>query len=57
MTSTVTGLVYAGDANYGPLVDGARQEGSDFNDYRGTSNYNSMQLSLRQRLRDVRSGD
>ena len=30
-----SGLRIAGDADYGPLVDGARQEGSDFNDYLG----------------------
>ncbi len=31
-----SGLKIAGDADYGPLqVDGARQEGSDFNDYLG----------------------
>jgi hypothetical protein len=30
-------LRYAGDADYGPLVDGKRQEGSDFNDYLGVS--------------------
>lgn len=35
ITSTRTGLQIAGDASYGPLVDGARQEGSDFNDYLG----------------------
>lgn len=35
LTSETTGLVYAGDADYGPLVDGARQEGADFNDYLG----------------------
>jgi hypothetical protein len=35
ITSNVTGLQIAGDASYGPLVDGARQEGSDFNDYLG----------------------
>ncbi|MFI0450630.1 NlpC/P60 family protein [Actinomadura sp. 6N118] len=29
------GLRYAGDAHYGPMVDGKRQEGSDFNDYLG----------------------
>jgi hypothetical protein len=29
------GLQIAGDAAYGPLVDGERQEGSDFNDYLG----------------------
>jgi hypothetical protein len=29
------GLRIAGDASYGPLVDGSRQEGSDFNDYLG----------------------
>ena len=29
------GLQVAGDAAYGPLVDGQRQEGSDFNDYLG----------------------
>lgn len=29
------GLQIAGDAAYGPLVDGQRQEGSDFNDYLG----------------------
>jgi hypothetical protein len=29
------GLQIAGDAAYGPLVDGKRQEGSDFNDYLG----------------------
>lgn len=28
-------LQIAGDARYGPLVDGQRQEGSDFNDYLG----------------------
>ena len=31
----VGGLQIAGDADYGPLVDGQRQEGSDFNDYLG----------------------
>ncbi|MBA2715210.1 MAG: right-handed parallel beta-helix repeat-containing protein [Rubrobacteraceae bacterium] len=31
------GLKIAGDADYGPLVNGARQEGSDFNDYLGVS--------------------
>ncbi|HUS28867.1 MAG TPA: NlpC/P60 family protein [Kofleriaceae bacterium] len=35
ITSNTTGLQIAGDASYGPLVDGARQEGSDFNDYLG----------------------
>lgn len=35
ITSSVSGLQIAGDAHYGPLVDGARQEGSDFNDYLG----------------------
>lgn len=31
-----TGMRYAGDASYGPLLaDGTRQEGSDFNDYLG----------------------
>jgi hypothetical protein len=30
-----TGLRIAGDADYGPLVNGERQEGSDFNDYLG----------------------
>jgi cell wall-associated NlpC family hydrolase len=29
------GLQIAGDAKYGPLVDGQRQEGADFNDYLG----------------------
>ncbi|UUZ69003.1 C40 family peptidase [Polaromonas sp. P2-4] len=29
------GLQIAGDAAYGPLVDGKRQEGADFNDYLG----------------------
>jgi NlpC/P60 family len=29
------GVQIAGDAAYGPLVDGKRQEGSDFNDYLG----------------------
>jgi len=29
------GLQIAGDARYGPLKDGQRQEGSDFNDYLG----------------------
>jgi hypothetical protein len=29
------GLQVAGDASYGPLVDGEREEGSDFNDYLG----------------------
>jgi hypothetical protein len=29
------GLQIAGDASYGPLVDGSRQEGSDFHDYLG----------------------
>jgi hypothetical protein len=28
-------LQIAGDASYGPLVDGQRQEGADFNDYLG----------------------
>ena len=28
-------LQIAGDAEYGPLVDGAREEGADFNDYLG----------------------
>jgi cell wall-associated NlpC family hydrolase len=28
-------LQIAGDAGYGPLIDGAREEGSDFNDYLG----------------------
>jgi hypothetical protein len=28
-------LQIAGDANYGPLVDGVRKEGADFNDYLG----------------------
>jgi hypothetical protein len=28
-------LQIAGDAHYGPLVDGVRQEGADFNDYLG----------------------
>jgi cell wall-associated NlpC family hydrolase len=37
ITSQVTGLQIAGDAHYGPLVDGARQEGSDFNDYLGVT--------------------
>lgn len=31
------GLRIAGDADYGPLVSGVRQEGSDFNDYLGIS--------------------
>lgn len=31
------GLQIAGDAAYGPLVDGKHQEGSDFNDYLGVS--------------------
>lgn len=31
------GRVYRGDAHYGPLVDGQRQEGSDFNDYLGVA--------------------
>jgi hypothetical protein len=31
------GLQIAGDAAYGPLVDGERQEGSDFNDYLGVT--------------------
>ncbi|MFG1999451.1 NlpC/P60 family protein [Spirillospora sp. NPDC048911] len=31
------GVRYAGDAHYGPMVDGKRQEGSDFNDYLGVS--------------------
>ena len=35
ITSKTSGLQIAGDANYGPLVNGARQEGSDFNDYLG----------------------
>jgi cell wall-associated NlpC family hydrolase len=36
----VNNLQIAGDASYGPLVNGARQEGSDFNDYLGvTWNY------------------
>lgn len=30
-----SGSKIAGDADYGPLVNGARQEGSDFNDYLG----------------------
>lgn len=30
-------LQIAGDAAYGPLVDGKRQEGSDFNDYLGVT--------------------
>jgi hypothetical protein len=30
-----SGLAIAGDANYGPVVNGAVQEGSDFNDYLG----------------------
>jgi NlpC/P60 family len=34
---TEGGLQIAGDAAYGPLVDGRRQEGSDFNDYLGVS--------------------
>ena len=29
------GVRYAGDAHYGPMVGGKRQEGSDFNDYLG----------------------
>ena len=29
------GLQIAGDASYGPLVDGKRKEGADFNDYLG----------------------
>ncbi len=34
----MAGLVYAGDANYGPLYpSGSRQEGSDFNDYLGVT--------------------
>ncbi|MDP9435043.1 MAG: C40 family peptidase [Actinomycetota bacterium] len=32
-----TGTRTAGDASYGPLVDGVRQEGSDWNDYLGIS--------------------
>ncbi len=28
-------LQIAGDASYGPVIDGAREEGSDFNDYLG----------------------
>lgn len=31
------GLQIAGDAAYGPLVDGRRQEGADFNDYLGVA--------------------
>lgn len=31
----VDGMRIAGDADYGPIVDGARQEGADFNDYLG----------------------
>ena len=31
------GIQIAGDAGYGPLIDGKRQEGSDFNDYLGVS--------------------
>lgn len=31
----VDGVQLAGDAEYGPLKDGQRQEGSDFNDYLG----------------------
>jgi cell wall-associated NlpC family hydrolase len=31
------GLQIAGDARYGPLIEGERQEGSDFNDYIGES--------------------
>lgn len=31
------GMQIAGDAGYGPIVDGKRQEGSDFNDYLGVS--------------------
>jgi NlpC/P60 family len=34
---TEGGLQIAGDAAYGPLVDGQRQEGSDFNDYLGVA--------------------
>jgi hypothetical protein len=30
-----SGLQIAGDANYGPEIDGKRQEGADFNDYLG----------------------
>jgi cell wall-associated NlpC family hydrolase len=38
-----SGLKIAGDANYGPGVDGNREEGSDFNDYLGVSwPYNSI---------------
>jgi cell wall-associated NlpC family hydrolase len=31
----VDGLRYAGDATYGPLIDGEREENSDFNDFLG----------------------
>lgn len=31
------GVVVSDDASYGPLVDGVRQEGSDWNDYLGVS--------------------
>lgn len=31
--TTADGTLIASDASYGPLVDGARQEGSDWNDY------------------------
>ncbi len=35
-TTTADGLVISSDASYGPLrADGARQEGSDWNDYQG----------------------
>lgn len=32
-----SGLKIAGDASYGPLIGGSRQEGSDFNDYLGVT--------------------
>src|SRR5262245_3493677 len=34
---TEDGVQVAGDAGYGPLVEGKRQEGADFNDYLGVS--------------------